>query len=188
MVGCLLLKHLYNLADEPWVNNGAAVRVSLVCFGVGNREAVLNGQPVECIHADLSAGAGLDLTLAQGLKQNLKVSFEGVQKNGPFDVAGDMARQWLQSPNPTGKPNSQVLRPYANASDITGRYSDQWMIDFDGCSEADAMLYEQPFEYVHTTVKPVREAKREAYLAQNVFTIFSKGGPKTRDGRIAGWC
>ena len=24
--------------------------------------------------------------------------------------------------------------------------------------------------------------------SKNVFTIFSKGGPKTRDGRIAGWC
>lgn len=174
--------HIFNAwADEPWVNNGAAVRVSLVCFGVGNREAVLNGQPVECIHADLSAGAGLDLTLAQGLKQNLKVSFEGVQKNGPFDVAGDMARQWLQSPNPTGKPNSQVLRPYANASDITGRYSDQWMIDFDGCSEADAMLYEQPFEYVHTTVKPVREAKREAYLAQR-YWLLKRSAPDMRKG------
>ena len=80
--------HIFNAwADEPWVNDGAAVRVSLVCFGVGSHAPVLNGQPVECIHADLSAGAGLDLTLAQGLKQNLKVSFQVVQKNGPCDVA-----------------------------------------------------------------------------------------------------
>ena len=27
-----------------------------------------------------------------------------------------------------------------------------------------------------------------ANYPENVFTISSKGGPKTRDGRIAGWC
>ncbi len=55
-------------SDEDWINNGAAVRVSLVCFGDG-KGAMLDGQPVSAIHADLTAGnetsGAVDLTLAQ---------------------------------------------------------------------------------------------------------------------------
>jgi len=51
-------------ADEPWVNDGAAVRVSLVCFGLDAAETNLNGLAATRIHADLTSGDGLDLTLA----------------------------------------------------------------------------------------------------------------------------
>lgn len=49
-------------ADEPWVVDGAAVRVSLVCFGadVPQNESILNGMPTAEIYADLSGG-GVDL-------------------------------------------------------------------------------------------------------------------------------
>jgi len=44
-------------SDEPWINDGAAVRVSLVAFGrkryAGN--LMLDGQWVKTIHTDLSA-------------------------------------------------------------------------------------------------------------------------------------
>ena len=39
-------------SDEPWVNEGAAVRVSLVCFG-DRKGAALDGHRVRAIHADL---------------------------------------------------------------------------------------------------------------------------------------
>ena len=43
-------------SDEPWTVDGAAVRVSLVCFGIGDTRAPkLDGATVETIHADLSA-------------------------------------------------------------------------------------------------------------------------------------
>jgi hypothetical protein len=42
-------------ADEPWINAGAAVRVSLVCFGHSAQPSQLNGQPVNAIFADLTA-------------------------------------------------------------------------------------------------------------------------------------
>ena len=41
-------------SDEEWINDGAAVRVSLVCFG-DVRGAILDGKPVEAIHANLGA-------------------------------------------------------------------------------------------------------------------------------------
>ena len=52
-------------SDEPWVIDGAAVRVSLVCFEP--KDAVssvfLNGEATQRINADLT-GATLDLTVA----------------------------------------------------------------------------------------------------------------------------
>jgi hypothetical protein len=42
-------------SDEPWVNNGAAVRVSLVAFGESLQTQVLNGDFVAAINSDLSS-------------------------------------------------------------------------------------------------------------------------------------
>ena len=50
-------------SDEEWINEGAAVRVSLVAFGNANG-AILDGEIIETIHADLTAGKGLNLTQA----------------------------------------------------------------------------------------------------------------------------
>jgi len=153
--------------DQEWVNDGAAVRVSLVCFGEKNdSQKYLNNQPVTQIYADLTAPnilhQTLDLTKAKQLVENSGVSFIGTQKNGAFDISGDLAREWLKSSlNPHGKPNHDVLRPWANGRDITSRYSDTWIIDFGtNMSEEEACLYEKPFEYVLKNVKPSRENLR----------------------------
>jgi len=161
-------------SDEPWVNDGAAVRVSLVCFGAnsslsangdGCHEAMLDGHAVTTIHSDLTASGELNLTRAKSLKANKGLCFQGSQKIGPFDIPGEVARQWLKLPNPNGKPNSDVLKPSYNGLDLTKHYSDGWIIDFGTrLSEADAALYEAPFAYVVEHVKPEREKNnREAY-------------------------
>lgn len=142
-------------SDEEWINEGAAVRVSLVCFG--NLEgAILDGQPVEAIHADLSAGN--NLTQAKSLKENSGVAFEGTKKYGDFDIAGELARQWIKQPNPNGRPNSDVVRPWANGLDLTGRTSDTWIVDFGvDSTEQEATLYETPFAHVLRQVKHQRK-------------------------------
>ena len=149
-------------SDEEWINEGAAVRVSLVCFG--NVEgAELDGKAVEAIHADLTAGDGLNLTQAKPLKENAGVAFQGPVKVGPFDIPGELARQWLKQPNPNGKPNSDVVRPWANGQDLTGRSSDTWIIDFGADrTEQMAALYETPFALVLREVKPMRDAQNDA--------------------------
>lgn len=126
---------------------------------------MLDGQPVALIHADLTAGEGLNLTQARPLAENAAVCFMGASKKAPFDIAGEMARAWLKQPNPNGKPNSEVVRPWANGMDITRRASDTWIIDYGTTmSEADAALFEMPFAYVTQHVKPEREKNnREAY-------------------------
>ena len=97
-------------ADEPWILNGAAVRVSMVCFGARDdgEGLALDGLPVTAINSDLTALAA-DLTLAKRLKENVGVAFIGIQKTGPFDIRPTIARSWLQEPlNPNARPNADL--------------------------------------------------------------------------------
>ncbi len=153
-------------ADEPWTLDGAAVRVSLVCWGHDQVSApMLDGVAVPAIHADLTAGAA-NLTTARRLPENAGVAFMGDTKGGAFDVPGELARQWLLLPsNPNGRPNADVLRPWANGMDVTRRPSDTWIIDFGWTmTEAEAAYYAAPYAYVAQHVRLVRATnKREAY-------------------------
>ena len=170
-----IVKHqvIFNAwSDEPWVNEGASVRVSLICLtskngsgsGLQADDALkfaprLNDRPVACINSDLSSGNTLNLTQAKLLAENQGIAFQGPVKVGSFDVVGDVARGWLSSPNPHNKPNRDVLRPWANGQDVTSRPSDTWIIDFGASmTESEAALYETPFQHVKTHVKPMRDA------------------------------
>ena len=192
-------------SDEPWVVEGAAVRVSLVCFarqgqgdvpgledarkqggapgqegasrqkGAPGQESTpgperrLDGQPVDAIHADLTArrgGAGVDLTGVQRLYRNMGVAFMGDTKGGPFDVRGEQARDWLRAPaNPNGRPNSDVLRPWMNGMDVTRRPADKWIVDFGwDMVREEAALYEAPYRHAREHVYPMRQRnRRESY-------------------------
>jgi len=160
-------------SDEPWVIDGAAVRVSLVCFsGAGDAyrpETCMDGEPVDEIHTDLTAsrsGTGIDLTGARRVPPNIGVAFMGDTKGGPFDIPGDLAREWLNLPaNPNGRPNADVLKPWVNGMDLTRRPAGKWIVDFGWeMSEADAALYEAPYARVKEQVWPMRQRnRREAY-------------------------
>lgn len=153
--------------DEPWVNDGAAVRVSLICFSPRNNGLPihLNGRPAEVIYSDLSGGrsGALDITTARPLPENRNSSFFGLCLAGKFAVPGDVARQWLTLPNPHGRPNSDVLRPIYNGADTLKGHKDRWVIDFGpNMKQEDAAFYEAPFAYVLEQVRPVRLGNREA--------------------------
>jgi type II restriction/modification system DNA methylase subunit YeeA len=150
-------------SDEEWINDGAAVRVSMVCFGEGTRAAVtLDGAPVAGITSSLTASGSWDRAQLLRLKKNRGVAFQGPVKVGSFEVPGDVARVWLALPlNANGRPNSDVVRPWANGSDVVRRPSDTWIIDFGhGMDEKTASFYEAPFAYVKENVKAMREAGR----------------------------
>ena len=147
-------------SDEPWTVDGAAVRVSLVCFSAAETNAALDGQPVSAIHADLTSGRN-DLTALSRLSENTGISFQGPVKVGPFDVPGNVARVWLAEPlNPNGRPNSDVLRPWINGESIAGRTLDKWIIDFSDRTLDEVSSYIKPFSYVLTHVKPKRDTNR----------------------------
>lgn len=157
-------------SDEEWINEGAAVRVSLVCFGQGGTMR-LDGNPVAAIHADLTGSAhntqSLDLTQAKPLLANKDRSFFGLCLAGPFKVDTTTALKWLKDTgNPNGRPNSDVVRPIYNGSDITRRWAGNWVVDFAGLDQAEAADYLAPFAYVVTEVKPVRAGNRETVRAE----------------------
>ena len=149
-------------SDREWILDGAAVRISIVGFDDGSETSrMLDGEPVGRINADLTSTA--DLTRARRLEANAGVAFMADTKGGAFDIGRDVAEQMLAAPNPHGRPNSDVVKPWWNGLDVTRRSRDMWIIDF-GCtmSERDAALYEAPFEYVRSHVKPAREATQRA--------------------------
>ena len=145
-------------SDRPWILEGAAVRVSMVAFDDGSEHSLyLDGSPTDHINPDLSSGA--DLTTAIALSENSSLAFQGVTPIGPFKISSDLGKSFLRAPlNPNGLPNSNVVRPCLDADDIASRGGNGYIIDFGtDMAESDAALYELPFEYVKTVVKPVRE-------------------------------
>ena len=152
-------------ADEPWVNEGAAVRVSMVCFGAADGVARLSGSDVARITADLGGSGDIDLTQALPLRENAGVAFQGSSKVGAFEITGALARAWLAQPNPNGRPNSDVVRPWANGQTLARRAGDDWIVDFGTVmTQAEASLYELPFKHVVQLVRPERLTNnREAY-------------------------
>jgi len=150
-------------SDKPWINDGAAVRVSLVCFAKDNRSIRLDGLSVEHINADLTSAS--DVAQARPLDENRSVSFVGLQKSGPFDVSGGIARKWLAEPkNVNSRPNSDLLRPHWNGIDLARRPRDVWLINFGEQSEEQAACYASPFAYAAEHVRPFR---KESAIAES---------------------
>ena len=93
----------------------------------------------------------------------------GDTKGGPFDIKGELAREWLRLPaNPNGQGNARVLKPWMNGMDLTRRPSGKWIVDFGWTmSEGDAALYEEPFRWVRECVYPMRQKNRRAAYREN---------------------
>ena len=155
-------------SDREWTQDGAAVRVSMVAFDDGTQTArELDGLSVTEIFSNLRSGE-TDVTKARRLKENLGISFMGDTKGGPFDIPQSLARQFLSQPNPDGRDNADVVRPWINGSDITRRSRGMWIVDFPpGTSMEEAALYEAPFEYVAKNVKPERVKSKRKIYAEN---------------------
>jgi type II restriction/modification system DNA methylase subunit YeeA len=144
-------------SDEPWINEGASVRVSLVCFADSDDSPRLNGGVSKVINSDLTSE--LEIARAKRLNENSGRSFVGIQKSGPFDVPGKIARAWLEEPlNTNHRPNSDVLKQHFNGLDVVRRPRDYWLINFGDRSEEAAALYEAPFAHALEKIKPFRRA------------------------------
>ena len=154
----------FGISDQDWILDGANVHVSMVGFDNGTETVRrLDGETVDRINPDLTTGP--DVTTAHRLNENLGITFMGDTKGGKFDIKKADAVAFLRSPNPGGKPTSDVLTPWINGKDSTGRNRDIWNIDFGlNMPETEASLYESAFEYVRKVVYPKRlKNKRPAY-------------------------
>ena len=148
-------------SDEPWVLDGAAVRISIVAQDDGSEDhRTLDGETVATINLDLTTG--IDLTVAQRLSENLDLAFQGIKKTGPFELTGDFAREFLRQPtNINGRTNADVVVPWMNGLDITRRPRDMFIVDFGTrMTESDAAAYEAPFSYIEEHVRPIRSKNR----------------------------
>ena len=190
--------------DEPWVLEGAAVRVSLVCFSnrAPGEKIQLDGCIVQRINPDLTAA--FDLTAAEPLSENAGIAFSGISKKGKFEIPGKLAREWLGLPlNPNGRPNSDVLFSWWNGEDLTGGNRDYWIINFGEKSLADSAFYEKPYSYSERLVYPVRSKSRSDLernnwwkLARRAPAMFAALGgltrflvtPETSKHRLFVWC
>ncbi len=158
----------FAISDRDWILDGANVHISMI--GFCGRDArpcasVLDGHQVEDISASLTAGA--DAREAVGRPENLGLSFMGITPAGPFDLPFEALSDWLALPNPHGRPNSDVLRPYLNGKDINQRARGQWTIDFTGFDKKAAAFYEKPFACLETNVQPVRATNNRAAYRDN---------------------
>lgn len=84
-------------SEEQWTVDGAAVDVSLICFGdAGDAPVRLDGDVVSLINPDLTTG--LNLTVAHSLRENRNGAFLGIQKSGPFDTRAMLHAHGCKNP------------------------------------------------------------------------------------------
>ena len=145
-------------SDDPWVLSGANVHISFVGQDDGSEsDRELDGRAVGSINANLTSG--VDVTRARQLRENQGIAFIADVKGGSFDIDEATATAMLAAPNPDGRSNAEVVRPWVNGADVTGRRRGWWIVDFPiDTPEAEAALWEAPFEYVRRAVRPEREA------------------------------
>jgi type II restriction/modification system DNA methylase subunit YeeA len=164
-------------SDRDWILDGAAVHVSMVGFDNDSEpDRVLDGKPVSEINSDLTVG--VDVTQARRLATNRNISYMGDTKGGKFDMPEEMALSMLDVPNPNGRPNSDVIVPLINGLDVTRRHRRMWIIDFGTDRlEAEAALYEAPFEFIRQTVYPERQKnKRDTYRQRWWLHVEARSG------------
>jgi len=153
-------------SDREWILDGAAVHVSIVAFDTGKQsDRCLDGIAAQRINSDLTSAA--DLSTATILDENRNIAFMGDTKGGKFDICYSEARSLVSQPNPNGRPNSDVVRPWVNGSDVTKRIRAMWIVDF-CCDTAKktAAGFEQPFRVVRERVYPERKNNRRAAYAE----------------------
>lgn len=168
-------------SDMNWILDGADVRISMVAFDDGGiNDIELDGIATGRINADLTSG--IDITGAKKLKENTNLSFVGVEKAGDFDIDEMTAQEFLTSlVNPNQRPNSDVVKPCVNAYDLAERSRNMWIIDFGySTSQAEAALYEKPFEHVKMHVKPDRDKNRRK-SRKDKWWLFGETRPAMRE-------
>jgi hypothetical protein len=155
------------ISNQDRILAGANVHVSMVGFDDGTEiTRVLDGHSVAIINSNLTTQA--DVTKASALAANLNIAFSGTKKSGDFDIDDKIARAWLLAPNPNGRPNSDLLRPWLNGSAIVKRMPPRWIIDTrTNLTHDQFALYEAPYLHAACYVKPQRDKNKRAHRRLN---------------------
>ena len=163
-------------SDRDWILDGAAVNVSMVGFDDKSElHKELDNRIVASINSDLSSTQS-NSTQAQHLSSNYGLCFQGPVKVGAFDISDNLAQTMLASPNPNRKNNRDVIKPWMNGSDITGRSRNMWIIDFGEMEMEQASNYVIPFEYVNKNIKPLRDENADLQRKTYWWRLGRSGG------------
>jgi hypothetical protein len=107
-------------------------------------------------------------------------TFHGRHQGRPFDIPQDLGHSLIAAPNPDGRSNRDVVRPWVNGLDLTRRNRNMWIVDFGlDMPEQEAALYEAPFEYVRRVVLPNRRPN-EAACCRERWWIHHNARPEMR--------
>jgi hypothetical protein len=185
----------------PWVIEGAAVAVSIVCFAVDSDHCAnassLDGRPVRAIRSDLrDIDLAFDLRNLRSLARNRSIAFQGVKLAGKraeseddrdedergFVIDEATAQAMLAAGgNPNGRPNADVIRRYWSGDEALGRARNRFVIDFGPrATEAEAQAYAAPYAHVERFVRDRRQANREGRAARR-WWIHQRARQKMRD-------
>ena len=178
------LKLLWAVPDHPWHGGGAAVRIAMTVAGLDGSPVlarvaserrtedpeyaadglVLENQPVDRIHEDLSGGARV--AEAAALKANDGLCSPGMKLHGNgFIVTPAQWQDWNRPP---------VVHPYRNGRDLTDHPRGVMVIDLYGLSEAQVRkTYPAIYQHLLHTVKPEREQNNDA-TTRNNWWIFGR--------------
>lgn len=175
---------VYAIADHPWFDAGAAVRIAMTVAGrddaaaalgvvVDERAATVVDTPVAAIHADLSSGT--DPRRARVLRANAGLCFQGITLVGAGFRLGpaDLARLGVP-------PTSPALRPYLIGRDLVRRPQARWVVDLAGLTRAEAEA-RHPALYAHLarTVQPQRAAQSDRHRREH-WWLFGRSGAELR--------
>lgn len=165
--------------DHPWVDDGAAVRISMTAAearrdaandGAIYLEVVEDAGPAEdltikvsrktAVNADLRTGA--DPTTAKPLASNQEVSFQGVNVVG---TGFRLSRVDMHALGFAPDAPPPIVRPYINARDMMQKADEKLIIDAFGLGEAELRaLYPTLHQWLSDRVLPERLLNnREAY-------------------------
>lgn len=188
------LRVAYAIADHPWYDEGAAVRIAMSVAAKAPTAALIGAvvderktrsaeldlvrvdeHRAEAIHADLSTGA--QVLSAVPLKANDGLSFQGITLVGEgFRLERDEVVALGYRPESL----PSVLRRYLIGRDIVQRPIERYVIDFDGLTEANARgSHPALFEHVVTKVKPQRDAQNDRQRKEK-WWLFGRSGADLR--------
>ena len=166
-------------SDRNWSLEGAMVHVSFIAFDSGKEQTLtLDGLPVDQINPNLTSKQ--DTSRAKPLAENAALWAYGSQSKGSFGISAEIARKLLSSVSPFRLNYSDIVkRNFNGKSLLDGKL--RWVIDFGEIQrEADAALYEAPFEYIKKIVKQERQHRREK-RHQTHWWLHARPSPKYRE-------
>ena len=171
-------------SSRDWILAGAAVNVSMIGFDDGSEKTrTLDGAEVAEINPSLASTG--DVSQAAQLNANADLSFIGTKKAGKFELDDETARKLLADPNPSGKPNSDIIRPWLDGFAVAKRISTEWIIDCGLAMPLETFVgYVQPHKRALELVKPDRD-KNNRKLYREKWWLHAETRPGLRRNCLA---